>query len=152
MAGGRVVGYSASANACSEFASRSRQSSIPTEMRNNPSVTRASAISCALLPDVLRYREGVTEARFSLPTNGAETLVIDTGISGSASPSCPCRAEGCLVAPPTTPCGKKCCSRSIFQSKDEHESAMVLMQSEHENGGCGRACPAMLLSVFLLVG
>ena len=89
MAGGRVVGYAASANACSEFASRSRQSSIPTEMRTNPSVTRASAISCALLPGLLRYREGVTEARSSLPANGAETLVIDTGMSRSASPSCP---------------------------------------------------------------
>ena len=51
MAAGPVFGYPARSNACSKSASRSRQSSIPTEMRTNPSVTPASAISCALVPE-----------------------------------------------------------------------------------------------------
>ena len=51
MSGGPGIGYPTRSNACSKSASRSRQSSIPTEMRTKPSVTPASAISCALVPE-----------------------------------------------------------------------------------------------------
>ena len=39
------------ASACSKSASKSRQSSIPTDTRTRPSVTPDSASSCALMPE-----------------------------------------------------------------------------------------------------